>query len=86
VVGFYDPVSIYVSDMCTLQRNSVVPLVQLCAIRAGRGAVDLNVRCAGTAVIVRDWQRGTGTRMLDLFRHDSVFTEMFFRYWIRRRE
>lgn len=32
--AFYDQVSIYVSDMCTLQRNSVVPLVRLCAIRA----------------------------------------------------
>ena len=40
-----DPVSIYVSDMCTLQRDYVVALVHL-RFRAGwRAAVDLNVRC-----------------------------------------
>ena len=43
-----DPVSIYVSDMCTLQRDYVVAFSTTLHFRAGlRAGVDLNVRCAG---------------------------------------
>jgi hypothetical protein len=74
-----DPVSIYVSDMCTLQRDYVVAFSTTLRFRAGwRAAVDLNVRCAGTAKILgRDCFYKAGTAALAIgFARESRFLRL----------
>jgi hypothetical protein len=57
-----DSVSIYVSDMCTLQRDYVSSFSTTLRFRAGWRAVDLNVRCAGTAKILGDCSAAVAIR------------------------